>query len=103
MLQFGVAASPVIWQRAMDQVLQGIPFTSCVLDDMIISGNIDEEHLTNLNTVLEHLERFGLRANMNKCECEFFKELVFYWDHIMLVDGLKKSQDKVKDIRNADH
>ena len=65
MLQFGVAASPVIWQRAMDQVLQGIPFTSCVLDDMIISGNIDEEHLTNLNTVLEHLERFGLRANMN--------------------------------------
>ncbi|XP_062574192.1 uncharacterized protein K02A2.6-like [Saccostrea cucullata] len=47
-LQFGVAAAPAIWQRAMDQVLQGIPFTSCVLDDMIITGTtlmISEERL----------------------------------------------------------
>lgn len=29
-LQFGVAAAPAIWQRAIEQVLQGVPFTSCV-------------------------------------------------------------------------
>ena len=46
-LQCGVFAAPAIWQRAMDQVLQGIPFTSCVLDYMIISGKTDEEHLAN--------------------------------------------------------
>ena len=40
-LQFGLAAAPAIWQRAMDQVLQGITFTSCVLGDMIISGKTD--------------------------------------------------------------
>ena len=36
-LVFGVTSSPAIWQRAMDQVLQGIPGTQCILDDMIIT------------------------------------------------------------------
>lgn len=52
-LQFGVAAAPAIWQRAIEQVLQGVPFTSCVLDDMIISGKTDEEHLANLEAFLK--------------------------------------------------
>ena len=80
-------------------MLQGITFTSCVLDDMIINGKTYEEHLANLNTVLEHLEKFGLRANMDKCE--FLKEQVFYCGHIISEEGLIKSPDKVKAIRNA--
>ena len=86
-LQFRLAAAPAIWQRAMDQVLQGIPFTSCVLDDMIISGKTDVKHLANVNIVLEHLGKFGLRANMDKCD--FFKELVSYCGHISSQEGLK--------------
>lgn len=53
-LQFGVAAAPAIWQRAIEQVLQGVPFTSCVLDYIIISWKTDE-HLANLDAVLERL------------------------------------------------
>ncbi|XP_061177726.1 uncharacterized protein K02A2.6-like [Saccostrea echinata] len=98
-LQFGVAAAPAIWQRAMDQVLQGIPFTSCVLDDMIISGKTDEEHLANLDAVLEQLEKFGLRANLEKCD--FFKEQVSYCGHMISEEGLKKSPDKVNAVLNA--
>ena len=88
-----------MWQRAIDQVLQGIPFKSCVLDDTIISGKTAEEHLANLNTVLEHLEKFGLRANMDKSD--FFKEQVSYCGNILLDEGLKKSPDKGKVIHNA--
>ena len=51
-LVFGIAASPSIWQRTMDQVLKGIPSTSCILDVMIITGKTDEEHLKNLQSVL---------------------------------------------------
>ena len=85
-LQFGVASVPAVWQRAMEQVLQGIPFTSCILDDMIISGKTDDEHLANLGAVLERLERFGLRANLEKCE--FFKEQVTYCGHVISEEGL---------------
>lgn len=98
-LQFGVAAAPAIWQRAIEQVLQGVPFTSCVLDDMIISGKTDEEHLANLEAVLERLEKFGLRANLNKCD--FFQEQVSYCGHMISEEGLKKSPDKVNAVLKA--
>ena len=42
-LAFGVASAPAIWQRSMDQLLQGIPDTHCILDDILITG-VDDEH-----------------------------------------------------------
>ena len=41
-LIYGVSSNPAIWQRAIDQVLQGIPGTQCILGDMIVSGKTDE-------------------------------------------------------------
>ena len=43
-LVFGVASAPAVWQRAIDQVLQGIPNVQCILDDMILTGKNDLEH-----------------------------------------------------------
>ena len=48
-----VSSSPAIWQRAKDQVLQGIPGTQCILNDMIALGKTDEVHLENLKSVLK--------------------------------------------------
>ena len=98
-LQFGDASAPAVWQRAMEQVLQSIPFTSCILDDMTISGKTDDEHLANLGTVLERLERFGLQQNFEKCE--FSKEHVTYCGHVISEEGLRKSPDNVNAVLNA--
>ncbi|KAJ8351944.1 hypothetical protein SKAU_G00234200 [Synaphobranchus kaupii] len=65
-LVFGVASAPAIWQRAMDQVLQYIPGTQCYLDDIIVMGKNDEEHLQNLSRVLTRLSEYGLRAKRSK-------------------------------------
>ena len=46
----------------MDQVLQGIPGVQCILDDMIVSGKTDEEHLENLDNVLKRLQDASLKA-----------------------------------------
>ena len=51
-LVFGITSAPAIWQRTIDQVLEGTSGTSCILDDMIITGKYDEEHLANLEEVL---------------------------------------------------
>lgn len=54
-LVFGISSAPVLWQRAMDQVLQGIPGTQCYLDDIIVTGKDDTDHLQILQRVLMRL------------------------------------------------
>ena len=46
----------------MDQILEEIEGTSCILDDMIITGKDDKEHLAHLKEVLKRLKEHGLRA-----------------------------------------
>jgi hypothetical protein len=50
-LTFGIASAPSIWQRAIDQIVQGLSGVHCVLD-MIITGKSDDKHLQNLENVL---------------------------------------------------
>ena len=47
-LPFGIASAPAIFQRSMDSILQGIPSVICYLDDLLITGASDQEHLQNL-------------------------------------------------------
>ncbi len=58
-LTFGVATAPAIFQRTMDVVLQGLSNVMCYLDDIIISGTSDAEHLSSLARVLDRLQAHG--------------------------------------------
>lgn len=98
-LVFGIASAPAVWQRAIDQVLQGIPGTQCYLDDIIVTGQDDSSHLANLEAVLNRLAECGLRANKDKCE--FFKDSIEYCGHRIDRDGLHKSQDKIDAVLKA--
>ena len=98
-LVFGISSAPAIWQRAMDQVLQGIPGTQCYLDDIIVTGVDDATHLANLQAVLSRLQEYGLRANKDKCE--FFKDSIEFCGHTIDKQGLHKSQDKIDAVLRA--
>ena len=98
-LVFGITSAPAIWQRTIDQVLEGTSGTSCILDDMIITGKNDEEHLANLEEVLRRLQVHGLRAN--KAKCEFFKEKITFCGHDIDRHGLHKSPEKVEAVLKA--
>ena len=55
-LVFGITTAPAIWQNAIEGVLQGIPGVQIYLDDILITGRTQEEHMKNLNVVLTRLE-----------------------------------------------
>ena len=57
-LPFGVSAAPSIFQRIMENLLQGIPGVSIYLDDILIIGPTDN---VTLDKVLDRLETAGLR------------------------------------------
>ena len=52
-LPFGVASAPAIFQRTMDIILQGLSGVICYIDDILITGSSDKEHLANLEEVFE--------------------------------------------------
>ncbi|KAI4887000.1 hypothetical protein NFI96_027939, partial [Prochilodus magdalenae] len=98
-LPFGITSAPSIFQRIMDQVLQGLPNVHCFLDDILITGQDEAHHLRNLEAVLSRLGKVGLRVQKEKCE--FFKDSLEYLGHTIDSVGLHKSDDKIKAIVEA--
>ncbi|XP_055353205.1 uncharacterized protein K02A2.6-like [Paramacrobiotus metropolitanus] len=66
-LPFGVACGPSIFQQIMASVLQGCEGVAIYLDDIIVTGATEEEHLRNLEKVLQRLEEHGFTLKRSKC------------------------------------
>ena len=98
-LPFGIASALAIFQQQMEKILQGIPKTVCYLDDILITGQDDKEHLTTLQKVFERLHQWGLRLKESKCS--FMTNSVNYLGYIVDAEGLHTAPDKIDAIRNA--
>ena len=59
-LPFGISSAPGIFQRVMDILLQGISGVVTYIDDILVTGPLDEEHLKALDETLSHLHKAGL-------------------------------------------
>lgn len=90
--------SPAIWQRAMNTVLQGLQGFHCNIDDMIIMGKTTEEHLSNLEEVLRRLDRYGMRANVQKNE--FLKDIIEFCGNVIDSERLRKTTERVSAVLN---
>ena len=67
-LLFGVSSAPGIFQRAMETILTGTPRVLVYLEDILITGSSQEEHVSNLKEVLSRLQQAGLRLRKDKCK-----------------------------------
>ena len=66
-LTFGVSTAPAIFQRTMENLLQGMAHVSIYLDDILFTGTLEADHFKTLHEVLSSLETAGLRLKQNKC------------------------------------
>ena len=98
-LPFGVSSAPSIFQRTMESILHGINQVSVYLDDILITGRSDEEHLLRLGKVLTRLEAAALRLRQSKCT--FMQPSVEYLGHRISSDGLHPTPDKIRAISEA--
>ena len=53
--------------KKINQILENIPYTKCIIDDILVSGENEEAQYKNLATVFARLKQFGLRMNIKKC------------------------------------
>ena len=98
-LPFGIVSAPSIFQRAMENLLQGIPRVCVYLDDILVMGDTEQEHLANLAQVLGRLQDAGMRLKREKCA--FLLPSVAYLGHVISADGLHTSDSKVEAIVDA--
>ena len=81
----------------MENVLQGILNVIVYIDDILVTGANDQEHLKTLSLVLDRLEKAGFRARKSKCR--FMVPSVSYLGHLIDQVGLHPLQEKVKAIK----
>ncbi|CAG2195305.1 unnamed protein product [Mytilus edulis] len=98
-LPYGVASSPGIFQRTLENVVQGIANVLVRVDDILITGKTREEHLNTLSEVLSRFKRIGIR--LKKQKCVFMAEEVVYLGFKINKHGIYPVESKVEAIDKA--
>uniref|UniRef100_A0A5S6QE65 Reverse transcriptase domain-containing protein n=1 Tax=Trichuris muris TaxID=70415 RepID=A0A5S6QE65_TRIMR len=95
-LPFGVKSAPLIFQKVMDTTFTGITGTAAYLDDIIITGRSDEEHMDTLEMVSFRLLEYGFRIKRKKCK--FLVDEVEYPWHIVSAEGVRADPKKTEAV-----
>ena len=98
-LQFGIHSAAGIFQRELEKRLTAVPSTVVRVDDILITGRNDEEHLANLGMVLEVLKNNGLRLRRDKCL--FLSPEVVYLGFRISKRGIETVQEKIRPVLEA--
>ena len=98
-LPYGIASVPAIFQMTMDKILQGLNGVSCYFDDILVTGKDDTKHLTNLQSVFERLQEYGVQ--LKKSKCSFMSTSVEYLGYKIDAKGLHTIPQKVEAIQQT--
>lgn len=98
-MPYGVTPASAIFQRKLEGALKDVPMTVVKIDDILVTGVDEEDHMRNLKSVLDILS--NLELTLNKSKCRFNEKEVEYLGFILDKDGIRTNPDKVEAITNA--
>ena len=96
---FGLCNAPATFERLMDQVLQGLRWSRCLvyLDDIISFGTTFEDALDNLTSIFERLHTYGLQ--LKSTNCHLFQTSVPFLGHVVGRRGQECDPKKIEDVK----
>ena len=97
-LPYGISSAPAIFQAVMDKILQGLN-VGCYLDDIVITGRNDKEHLQNLEKVLARLQEANVRLRQDKCV--FMAPSITYLGFTINHEGVRMDTAGTEAVREA--
>ena len=98
-LPFGVSLAPGIFQHTMESLLKSIPNVLVYLDNILITGPTQKQHMKNLLAVLSSVRQAGLC--LKKQKCRFLAKSVEYLGFAIDQQGVHPSEGKVQAIKSA--
>jgi len=94
-LPYGVSSAVSGFQAIMEKILQGL--SVCIyLDDLVITGKDDEEHLNNLVLVFQRLEMYGIK--LKKSKCHFMMDRIEYLGLWIDAEGVHPTDEKIEAV-----
>lgn len=99
-MPFGLKNAPATFQRLMDSVLRKHLNIRCFvyMDDIIIFSCSLEEHLQDIQKVLQTLREANLKIQSDKSE--FLRKEVEFLGHVVTTEGVKPNPKKVEAVKN---
>lgn len=98
-LPYGTKPACAIFQKTVEKVLQGLNGVINFMDDIVVTGGNEVEHLKNLEKVFDRLSKAGFQLNLKKCM--FFQPEIKYLGHIINKTGLHKDPEKTRAINEC--
>ena len=97
-LPMGLSTAPNSFQLLMDKVLKGLTFRSCLcyLDDVLIVSESFENHMSDIQEVLDRFRAAGLK--LNPAKCHFAQDSCVFLGHMISSEGIRPPPDRVKAI-----
>lgn len=94
-MPFGLCNGPAMFQRLMQQCLNGQIADSVLvyLDDIIVYSSDFSSHLHHLEGVFEQLQNHGLKLRVDKCQ--LLQREVKFLGHVVTGEGVKPDPSKV--------
>ena len=95
---FSLKNAPPYFQRRMDEVLRGLPFVRCYIDDIVVWSNNVEEHLQHLEQIFQRLREVDLKVHLGKCV--FASDSIDFLGHRISAGKLEPQTDKLAAVRD---
>ncbi|GAB1607211.1 hypothetical protein Ahia01_001004400 [Argonauta hians] len=96
-LPFGTCVSSEIFQKRLDQALEGLEGVIGISDDIIVHGKDTEEHDKSLTALLERCRKIGIR--LNRCKTELRKSNISFLGHLVTKEGLQIDPEKLEAVK----
>eukprot|EP00171_Calliarthron_tuberculosum_P011706 IDg11706t1 len=96
----GLKNSPATFQRIVNDILSDLKGNCvwCYMDDASVGSNTPEEHIQELELVLNRLDEAGAKLKLSKCE--FGTKTATVLGHTVTPDGIKPSNSHVQAIND---
>ncbi|KAG6438787.1 hypothetical protein O3G_MSEX000224 [Manduca sexta] len=97
-MTFGLRNAAQTFQRFVDEMMRGLDFVYCYLDDFLIFSRDEAEHEKHIRQVFSRLKNYGMVINPSKCV--FGVSEVTFLGYRISASGTKPLDEKVQAIRN---
>jgi len=102
-MAFGVTNAPATFQRALDIILSGMTWQTCLVyvDDVIVFSDTPENHMKARDEALTRLGRAG--ATLKAKKSQFFQTSVEYLGHIISPGEMRVHRKNLEALAKVGH